>query len=198
MTVNVRKRRYRVRRVTRELPAENTSRGSRLYMLLTAVAAAGVFIGAYTYSGGDINAEGAFDSSFANSLCSVGIYVLLCFFCGLSAFGQPAGYALCLFKGLGAGYLAAYAMKSGSMGTALNILPFEAVSIVTVILGARENIRMSSLISRRTFGTDGGASDEGSLRLYLAKFALIMLTGIAAAAADALMASVFQTGNINI
>ena len=132
-------------------------------------------------------------SAFVTSLCSVGIYVLLFFFGGLSAAGQPMGYILCFFKGLGTGYLAAYAacaMKSGDVCAALNILPFEAVSMVTVILGARENIRMSSYISGRSFGASGAASDEGSLRLYLAKFALILLTGIAAAAVRGLMAAV--------
>ena len=81
-------------------------------------------------------------------------------------------------------------MKSGDGCAALNILPFEAVSMVTVIFGARENIRMSSYISGRSFGASGEASDEGSLRLYLAKFALILLTGIAAAAMRGLMAAV--------
>ena len=191
MTVNVQKRRrYRVRRMTRELPAEREiSPGRRLYMLLTVIAAAGVFVGAYTYSGGEVNAGGG----FVTSLCSVGIYVLLFFFGGLSAAGQPMGYILCFFKGLGTGYLAAYAacaMKSGDVCAALNILPFEAVSMVTVIFGARENIRMSSYISGRSFGASGEASDEGSLQLYLAKFALILLTGIAAAAMRGLMAAV--------
>ena len=195
MTVNVQKRRrYRVRRMTRELPAEREmSPGRRLYMLLTVIAAAGVFVGAYTYSGGEVNAGGGFVSAFVTSLCSVGIYVLLFFFGGLSAVGQPMGYILCFFKGLGTGYLAAYAacaMKSGDVCAALNILPFEAVNMVTVIFGARENIRMSSYISGRSFGALGEASDEGSLRLYLAKFALILLTGIAAAAMRGLMAAV--------
>lgn len=81
MTVNVQKRRrYRVRRMTRELPAEREiSPGRRLYMLLTVIAAAGVFAGAYSYSGGEINAGGGFVSAFVTSLCSVGIYVLLFF-----------------------------------------------------------------------------------------------------------------------
>ena len=96
MTVNVQKRRrYRVRRMTRELPAEREmSPGRRLYMLLTVIAAAGVFAGAYTYSGGEINAGGGFVSAFVTSLCSVGIYVLLFFFGGLSAVVQPMGYIL--------------------------------------------------------------------------------------------------------
>lgn len=49
---------------------------------------------------------------------------------------------------------------------------------------------MSSYISGRSFGASGEASDEGSLQLYLAKFALILLTGIAAAAMRGLMAAV--------
>ena len=60
MTVNVQKRRrYRVRRMTRELPTEREmSPGRRLYMLLTVIAAAGVFAGAYSYSGGGVNGGG--------------------------------------------------------------------------------------------------------------------------------------------
>ncbi len=121
------------------------------------------------------------------------VYVILCFFCGLSAGGQAAGYILSILKGLGAGYLSAYAVKSGDIGCMLSYLPFEAISIVSVIMAARENIRMSRLISRRSF-SDTESTGKGDLKLYFAKFAVITITAAAAAAVGGI-ASVL-TGNI--
>ena len=99
MTVNVQKRRrYRVRRMTRELPAEREmSPGRRLYMLLTVIAAAGVFAGAYSYSGGGRKGGGGVLFALLSSPFPLGVFGLLFFFCGLFAAGVAFGYLLCFF-----------------------------------------------------------------------------------------------------
>lgn len=202
MTVNVQKRRrYKIRRISRPpvppVQQAELTEGQRLYILLTFIAAAGFFAGAYTFCsyGGDFSAAAVTDmyDSFIKSFCAVMIYIVLCFFSGLSAPGQAVGFVLCVFKGMGAGFLSAWAVKSGDIRIAADILPFEAISIVTIILAARENIRMSRLISRRSF-SDTESTGKGDLRLYFAKFAVIMLTGAAAAAVDGIIAAV--TGNM--
>ncbi len=204
MTVNVQKRRsYRIKRVSRYAPPpRGISPARRIYLLLTAVSAAGVLIGACSRTASDIPCEisrAGFADSFLGSLCAVMLYVAICFFAGISSAGSVCGYLICLFKGMGAGYLSAELFSGGigaaDIGTALNILPFEAVSMAAVILAARENIRMSRLIFRRSFGNSEKSSDSGgSLRLYLLKFGIIVLLAAGAALVDGVMAVI--TGNI--
>ena len=204
MTVNVQKRRsYRVRRVSRPAPPRRTvSPAKRIYLLLTAISASGVFIGACSrLSDGvpvKISAAG-FSDSFFGSLAAVMLYVAICFFSGMSWTGSVCGYLLCLFKGMGAGYLSAELFGSGLAGadvcSVLNVLPFEAVSMAAVIFAARENIRMSQLIFRRSFGSSEKSENSGDpLRLYLMKFGVILLLAAGAALVDGVMAVI--AGNI--
>lgn len=198
MTVNVQKRRsYRVKRVSRPAPVSGLSPAKRIYLLLTAISAAGVFIGACSVINTDIpfelRAESSFIDSFLGSLAAVMLYVAVCFFTGTSSAGSVCGYLLCLFKGLGAGFLSAqifrYGISSVNIQAALNVLPFEAVSMAAVIFAARENIRMSRLISEKTFGKHNiGGDSSDCLRLYLMKFGVITLLAVGAALIDGLMA----------
>lgn len=198
MTVNVQKRRsYRVKRVSRPAPRSGISPAKRIYSLLTAISAAGVFIGACSVINSDIpfelRAESGFYDSFLGSLAAVMLYVLVCFFAGMSSAGSVCGYLLCLFKGMGAGFLSAEIFRCGlssvDLRAALNVLPFEAVSTAAVILAARENIRMSRFVSEMAFGNRNiGGDSTDCLRLYLMKFGVITLLAVGAALTDGLMA----------
>ena len=198
MTVNVQKRHsYRVKRVNRSAPRSALSPAKRIYLLLTAISAAGVFIGACSVINSDIpfelRAESSFSDSFAGSLAAVMLYVAICFFAGTSSAGSVCGYLLCLFKGMGAGFLSAEIFRSGlasvNLQAALNVLPFEAVSTAAVIFAARENIRMSRLISEKAFGNKNiGADSSDCLRLYLMKFGVITILAVGAALIDGLLA----------
>lgn len=207
MTVNVQKRhRYRIAGI-RSKPVPVTPRqpteSRRLYTLLTMITAAGVFAGAYSFSayGGeglaDIIAERGsvgFVKAFSDSLLLTAAYILICFFGGFSSVGKSAAYLLCIFKGMGAGYLSACLFSQGIAGentiAALDILPFEAMSIAVVIFAARENIRMSDLTAKRTFGdTSEGQVDMG---LYLKKFAVIAAAAAIASALDGLISMASQ------
>lgn len=204
MTVNVqRRRRYKIRH-TYQLPSDRHAASAQsLYLRPALICAAGIFMGAYSFSqygGTDVTAQLCCVSplrAFLDSFAAAELYVLLCFLAGFSSMGAPVGYLLCLFKGMGAGYLSACMMPSGILGTniqaAAAILPFEVMSTAVVILAARENIRMSALTSKRTFGS---AENDGmdNLRLYLAKFALITLAAAGISAADAIASLIF-TGN---
>lgn len=198
MTVNVHKRHsYMIKRVSRPAPRQNISPAKRIYMLLTAISAAGVFIGARSAVNSDIpfdlRAEGSFSDSFTGSLAAVMLYVLVCFLAGTSSSGSVCGYLLCLFKGMGAGFLSAEIFRRGlasvSISEALNVLPFEAVSTAAVIFAARENIRMSRFISEKAFGkSETSADSTDCLRLYLMKFGVITLLAVGAAFVDGFMA----------
>lgn len=203
MTVNTQKRRrYRIRRVSRPAPQREISPAKRIYLLLTAVSASGVLIGALSgiYHGNAvINIPAGFADAFIGSFAAVMLYILLLFLGGTSPAGAFCGYFLCLFKGMGAGFLSAAVFRNGAFSADLreviNVLPFEAVSMAAVIFAARENIRMSRLISDRFFlPTENRGEGKDCFGLYIMKFGVITLLAAAAALADGLMAVI--SGNM--
>lgn len=203
MTVNTQKRRrYRIRRVSRPAPQREISPAKRIYLLLTAISASGVLIGALSgiYHGNAvINIPAGFADAFIGSFAAVMLYILLLFLGGTSPAGAFCGYFLCLFKGMGAGFLSAAVLRNGAFSADLreviNVLPFEAVSMAAVIFAARENIRMSRLISDRFFlPTENRGEGKDCFGLYIMKFGVITLLAAAAALADGLMAVI--SGNM--
>lgn len=197
MTVNTQKRRrYRIRRVSRPAPQREISPAKRIYLLLTAISASGVLIGALSgiYHGNAvISIPAGFADAFIGSFAAVMLYILLLFLGGTSPAGAFCGYFLCLFKGMGAGFLSAAVLRNGAFSADLreviNVLPFEAVSMAAVIFAARENIRMSRLISDRFFlPTENRGEGKDCFGLYIMKFGVITFLAAAAALADGLMA----------
>ena len=203
MTVNTQKRRrYRIRRVSRPAPQREISPAKRIYLLLTAVSASGVLIGALSgiyHDNAVISIPAGFADAFIGSFAAVMLYILLLFLGGTSPAGAFCGYFLCLFKGMGAGFLSAAVFRNGAFSADLreviNVLPFEAVSMAAVIFAARENIRMSRLISDRFFiPTENRGEGKDCFGLYIMKFGVITLLAAAAAFADGLMAVI--SGNM--
>ena len=203
MTVNTQKRRrYRIRRVSRPAPQREISPAKRIYLLLTAVSVSGVLIGALSgiYHGcAVIDLPSGFADAFIGSFAAVMLYILLLFLGGTSPAGAFCGYFLCLFNGMGAGFLSAAVFRNGAFSAditeVINVLPFEAVSMAAVIFAARENIRMSRLISDRLFvPSEGRGEGKDCFGLYIMKFGVITLLAAAAAAADGLMAVI--SGNM--
>lgn len=197
MTVNTQKRRrYRIRRVSRPAPQREISPAKRIYLLLTAVSASGVLIGALSgiyHDNAVISIPAGFADAFIGSFAAVMLYILLLFLGGTSPAGAFCGYFLCLFKGMGAGFLSAAVFRNGAFSADLreviNVLPFEAVSMAAVIFAARENIRMSRLISDRFFlPTENRGEGKDCFRLYIMKFGVITLLAVGAALIDGLMA----------
>lgn len=203
MTVNTQKRRrYRIRRVSRPAPQREISPAKRIYLLLTAVSASGVLIGALSgiyHDNAVISIPAGFADAFIGSFAAVMLYILLLFLGGTSPAGAFCGYFLCLFKGMGAGFLSAAVLRnsafSADLREVINVLPFEAVSMAAVIFAARENIRMSRLISDRFFlPTENRGEGKDCFGLYIMKFGVITLLAAAAALADGLMAVI--SGNM--
>lgn len=203
MTVNTQKRRrYRIRRVSRPAPQREISPAKRIYLLLTAISASGVLIGALSgiYHGNAvISIPAGFADAFIGSFAAVMLYILLLFLGGTSPAGAFCGYFLCLFKGMGAGFLSAAVLRNGAFSADLreviNVLPFEAVSMAAVIFAARENIRMSRLISDSFFvSAENRGEGKDCFGLYIMKFGVITFLAAAAALADGLMAVI--SGNM--
>lgn len=205
MTVNTartpKRQTYRIRRIRRGTPPENKDNGlthnERLSLALFFVTGLGAAAGALCcpYVTNEVQAAitasegGSLWEIFADSFIIAAVYILICFFGGFSSAGRPLAYFLCLFKGMGAGLLSAYIFGEGLMltDTAAGVLPFEVIGTASVILAARENIRLSEVTAKRTFGKLGGENGQADIMLYLKKFGVIMLTAAAAAMVDALL-----------
>ena len=95
MTVNTQKRRrYRIRRVSRPAPQREISPAKRIYLLLTAVSASGVLIGALSGTYHDnavISIPAGFADAFIGSFAAVMLYILLLFLGGTSPAGAFCG-----------------------------------------------------------------------------------------------------------
>lgn len=199
MTVKIRKpKRYRILSVARQAPAMTNrefSYAGRLFLILSAVCAAGVFIGAYSLNRENsaltelisYHRSKSFSAVFADDMIILGVYILICFFAGFSALGKPAAYLLIIFKGMGAGRLAAWVIPdmANNLSAAAAVLPFEILGTAAVIFAARESIRLSALISHRTFG--GGEESPADIGLYPAKFGVITAAAAAASVLDGLL-----------
>ncbi len=207
MTAKIQKKRQRyiISRIDRgqvQYARKTVSPAGRLYALLTVLAAAGVFIGAYTFSlYADRTSEaqklcgymtsGGFGTAFADSIICLAAIIVICFFCGFSSAGQPFGYIICILKGMGAGYISACVFSEGLEGInaqAAAALPFQIMGTAIVILAARENIRMSAVTASRTFGRSA-ANGKSGLKLYLAKFAVISAAALGAGLINAVISA---------
>ncbi len=195
MTVNIKKkRRYTVSRiqraVTNDIPAKRSTCTS-LYIMLTAITAAGILTGVYSFGtgmGGTVQTSTSADmlTVFADRMIIMGVYILLCFAGGFSAAGGTGAVLLCIFKGIGAGYLAGQAFSAPADITAIaRIIPYEAMSTAVTVMAARESIRMSRVICSR------GLSDDGSdIKLYTRKFAVLAAFALFTAFAAAVLSQI--------
>jgi hypothetical protein len=115
-------------------------------------------------------------------------FVSAAFLLGMSAVGQPVGFAMLIYRGIGIGASSAtvYALlgKRGLMHIAVLILPkalaFSAVSILAV----RELIRSSNLLFGFVFKRDIRDDNRNSIRLYAIKFLVLIIMSLLISAAD--------------
>lgn len=118
-----------------------------------------------------------FSASFASSF----LFVLVCFFCGLSLWGVFAVPAILLFRGLGlgltSGYLYAVHGFHGVIFHFLVILPGAYVCCLALLLAGRESIRFS----RRITGTAGSG-----MKLYCIRYGAVLAMCFLAALLDVL------------
>ncbi len=111
---------------------------------------------------------------------------LICFVLGFSAVAQPAEALLPFFFGMGFGSAAKGLFILCGAAFPAAMLPGAILGALTVSLAAREAMRMSGAVFRRTFLPDEYVPADAAL--YIKKFLIILIIGAAAAAADGLTA----------
>lgn len=131
---------------------------------------------------------------FRSTLVSSLIFIVVAFFSGLFAFGQPLGIALIITKGAEIGMSTAfvYAEKGLSAFPAvmvLNVPKAIAVSAVAV-LAVREVWRSSSDIFHFMVSGEHG-SEQVNLKLYCVKYIVLIVIIFIISMADSLMNYIF-------
>lgn len=189
-------------------------REQRLLVLLAAILLLGELVGAFLSRAGEGSipqemtflAQGFFDArskqtllaTFGASLAGTAGLLLVAFICGFCAIAQPAALFLPLFRGMGIGltmgYLySAYGWRGILSGAAL-ILPNAVLSSVVILLACREALRLSSHFFASAFGRGEDApkgDNRAVLRLYGAKFGVLLALAVAAALLDSFCTFLF-------
>jgi hypothetical protein len=123
-----------------------------------------------------------------HTMLSSAVFIAIAYFFGLSAFGQPLGIALIVYRGFGIGAASAALYSAYGSGAVLKVLALllpKALAVTLVsVLAVRELMRASQCVLR--FWTYGGIPDERSadLRRYSLKFAVLMLISLLISLAD--------------
>ncbi len=179
----------------RERREANGEKGgvSRLILLLFGLFAGGIAFGALMAGNGSAEAMGVLQSAtslfsaerasqplfttFVHSISASGSLLLLLFFCGFWAVGQPVELFIPLFKGLGLGmsmgYLYLYYHLKGVLFSLALILPQAFLSSLAIILAGKESIQMSSLLFKMLAGGRENAGGLSIVRLYCTKFMIL-------------------------
>lgn len=182
-----------------------------LLVLLVGAMVAGMVVGAVTARQADDNllrtldflfngnyqarAEQTMASTFAASLASSFVFVLLCALMGLSLWGAFLVPAVPFFRGFGfgltAGYLCASFSWKGLAFYACVMLPGMFLSAIATVLAAREASRFSSALIARGFpGSDSNYSVKG-MQLFFIRNGFVLILSAFAAVLDMALAAFF-------
>ena len=179
-----------------ERKAQLSANAVRLIFLLV-FAAAGIIFGAAVSAGGRLGTSAA-EYILAvrsasplwviagTSFRGTALLTAACFLLGFSAVAQPAEAVMPVFFGTGFGALAAGMWKTGGALCTASVLPGGMIAAFAVSVAAREAMRMSEAVFRRTLLPD--EYTPADVKLYIKKFMIILVIGAAASAADGVFA----------
>ncbi len=173
---------------------KNTAdKNSVWFAAIMSAAVCGVVCGAFV-PGGRFTAISTADrlpfETAADSLKTLALLVGICFICGFSAVMQPLEAGVPFFFGTGLGLASAEICRSGEYAWGfLALMPGGVLSAAVLSFAARESMRMSSAVFRRTFMP--AEYEPADCLLYLKKFALISVMAAGAAAVDGLSVYIY-------
>lgn len=114
---------------------------------------------------------------FKNTFISLSVFIIVSFFSGLSAFGQPLGIILLIYRGIGIGIsVSSVYLSKGFNGISticVLILPECITVIIISIVAVREIMRFSKSIFM--FMVADGSHTEKSFRMYCLEFILLLI-----------------------
>ena len=138
----------------------------------------------------EVRSSGSFFNIFSESIFSSFIFILVIFSIGVSAFGLTLVPLIIFFKGYCTGLFQSYLWSSfglkGLIFFILVILPGLFVSILAILLMAKEAIKMSNIFSNMLLNIKTWQSDEKYVKSYLTKTGCIVILVLMSAFIDAL------------
>lgn len=131
---------------------------------------------------------------FRNTFLSLGIFTVISFFVGLSAFGQPAGLLMLIYRGFGIGTaVSSVYLSKGIHGIStvfVLILP-ECIAIIVIsFLAVREIMRFSKSIFM--FMISDNSHTEKSFRMYCLEFFVLLIFSFVIAVVATVLNYVFS------
>ena len=175
---------------------------SRRFAVLMLSCAAGMLCGAAVspmsgydaYDIGGFFLTGTLAEIISRSLRYDLMLAAICFVTGFSPIMQPAEALLPFFCGTGFGLAGAkLCTDTKTIPVFFMLIPETTFSAAIISLCARESMRMSSAVYRRTFSFSEATANTPDRLLYCKKFAVIALLSLFAACADGVSVFLFRT-----
>ncbi len=125
-----------------------------------------------------------FSEAFQNGFLTEGGLMVLLFFCGFCAIGQPVAAFLLFYRGLGLGIAGTFLAQQGREAFsyyALILLPQTLLFLLLQLAATRESIAFSLNFLRQLFGSAGVKGLSVTPRVYVLRFLfLLLLSGFSA------------------
>ena len=139
--------------------------------------------------------EQTFLQSLINSFSTSASLLLICFFLGFSAISQPVEITIPIFRGLGLGASIAYIYVTygikGFLISLLLIIPNAVISSISIIIAARESIKMSNMFTFFAISNSCENNMKSCIKLYLLKFVILFVIIGLSSVIDSLLAFIF-------
>ena len=133
------------------------------------------------------NKKSLIDTFFC-SMYSFSIPILIIFFSGFFAIGQPIAIITIIFHALGAGFSVCYMYITKSLyGLFIYIFTFgfcEIIYIIILILAAKNSIRFSNKNFKILFPEKFKQNMQGEIKTYISKFFIILILQILVSVLD--------------
>lgn len=183
-----------------------SDRRSKGFMLLFGAVTAGILIGAIYGAGHSVTSPfvhqyllpeksgNTIYEVFRNTFVSLSLFTVTAFLMGLSAFGQPAGVLMLLYRGFGIGTAvsSAYISKGlhGIPTVLILILP-ECIAVTVIsVLAVRELMRLSK--SMFMFMISDTSHTDKSFRLYCLEFLVLIIISLVIAVLATVLNYIFS------
>lgn len=139
--------------------------------------------------------EISFLNLFFRNLLPLCFLLAVQFFSGYFAFGQVFAYFTAVYRGIASGISASFAYitlgSKGFFAVLITLIPFALTTAAVIILGARESVRQSHQVADFSFfGKNEAAPPD--LKLYLIKFAVLVVFAVVLSAADCIVTYFFE------
>lgn len=177
-------------------------------MLLCCLAAAGAVAGSvYSAALGGVRSvlihqyflpesDAAVIRAVCDTMLSSVLFIAAAYFLGLSAFGQPLGLGLIVYRGFGIGAASAAMYAQYGSGAVLRIavllLPKALAMVFVSVIAVRELMRASRSILRLLVWGEMPDERTADLKRYSLKFAVLLIISLIITLADGAVISLYS------